>query len=77
VNNPFGFAVGVAKTLKKAMAPKVYAQFMWNMDPFKGFGDGPAELNLKEANLGADKYSTAVNRYDGVGALRIGMHWDF
>ena len=77
VNNPFGFALGVSKKLNKIMSPTVYAQFMWNMDPYKGFGDGPANLNLKDANLGADKYNTAVNRYDGLGALRVGMHWDF
>ena len=40
--NPFGFAIGVSKKLNAIKSPKLYAQFMWNMDIYKGFGDGPA-----------------------------------
>ena len=37
--NLFGFALGFAKKLHVVKSPKVYAQFMWNMDIYKGFGD--------------------------------------
>ncbi len=76
--NPFGFGVGVSKKLKAIKSPKIYAQFVWNMDIYKGFGDGPTDLNLKNgANLGNWKYDEGLSRYDGAGALRVGMHWNF
>ena len=76
--NPFGFAIGVSKKLNAIKSPKLYAQFMWNMDIYKGFGDGPAELNIKNgANLGNWKYEEGLGRYNGAGALRIGLHWNF
>ena len=76
--NPFGFGVGIAKRIKAIKSPKLYAQFLWNMDIYKKFGDGPTDLNLKNgANLGDWKYEKALSRYDGSGALRLGMQWDF
>ena len=76
--NPFGFALGFAKKLHAVKSPKVYAQFMWNMDIYKGFGDGPTELNLSNgANLGKWGYTKGLDRYDGAGALRVGLHWNF
>ena len=48
---------------------------MWNMDIYKGFGDGPTELNLSNgANLGKWDYTKGLDRYDGAGALRVGLH---
>ena len=83
--NPFGFGVGIAKRIKAIKSPKLYAQFLWNMDIYKKFGDGPTDLNLKNgANLGDWKDengnwkdANGLSRYDGAGALRIGMQWDF
>ncbi len=76
--NPFGFALGFAKKLQAIKSPKVYAQFMWNMDIYKGFGDGPTELNLSNgANLGKWEYTKGLDKYDGAGALRVGLHWNF
>ena len=50
-NNPFAFAVGVSKQFKAMKKPVVYAQFVYNMDPFKHFGDGQDALNLDRANV--------------------------
>ena len=83
-NNPFAFAVGVSKQFKAAKKPIVYAQFVYNMDPFKHFGDGQDQLNLDRANVKGSwaKESTtndvrdAVNWYDGRAAMRVGIRWD-
>ena len=39
-NNPFWFAVGVSKQFKAAKKPTLYAQFVFNTDPFASFGSG-------------------------------------
>ncbi|MBQ1627679.1 MAG: hypothetical protein II098_00785, partial [Treponema sp.] len=44
LNNPFAFAVGVSKKFVALKKPTVYAQFVYNMDPFKHFGDGQDQL---------------------------------
>ncbi|MBC6713045.1 glycogen-binding domain-containing protein [Treponema sp. Marseille-Q3903] len=75
--NPFGIALGVAKKLSVIKSPIVYAQFAWNMDIYKGFGEGQDALNLNGANLGGYGYTAAVDKYNGAGALRVGMRWDF
>lgn len=75
--NPFGIALGVAKKLSVIKSPIVYAQFAWNMDIYKGFGDGQDELNLSGANLGDYGYTDAIDKYNGAGAVRVGMRWDF
>ncbi len=83
-NNPFAFAVGVSKRFKAMKKPTVYAQFVYNMDPFKHFGDGQDALNLDRANVKGSwaKESTdnavrdAVNWYDGRAAMRVGIRWD-
>ena len=83
-NNPFAFALGVSKQFKAMKKPVVYAQFVYNMDPFKHFGDGQDNLNLDRANVKGSwaKESTtndvrdAVNWYDGRAAMRVGIRWD-
>ena len=83
-NNPFAFAVGVSKQFKAMKKPTLYAQFVYNMDPFKHFGDGQDALNLDRANVkgswakeSADnKVRDAVNWYDGRAAMRVGIRWD-
>ena len=82
VNNPFAFAVGVSKRFKAMKKPTVYAQFVYNMDPFKHFGDGQDQLNLDRSNVngswakeGKGKID-AVDWYEGRAAVRVGVRWD-
>ena len=84
VNNPFAFALGVSKQFKAMKKPILYAQFVYNMDPFKHFGDGQDNLNLDRANVKGswakesvdNKIRDAVNWYDGRAAMRVGIRWD-
>ena len=82
LNNPFAFAVGVSKQFDKLKKPTVYAQFVYNTDPFKHFGDGQDQLNLSGANVNGsvEKENAgnidAVDWYDGRAAWRIGIRWD-
>lgn len=82
VNNPFAFAVGVSKQFKAAKKPVLYAQFVYNMDPFKHFGDGQDALNLDRANVKGSWEKEgkgaidAVDWYDGRAAMRVGIRWD-
>ena len=81
-NNPFAFAVGIAKQFDKFKKPTVYAQFVYNTDPFKHFGDGQEQLNLDGANINGsvEKEKSgnidAVDWYDGRAAVRVGIRWD-
>ena len=81
-NNPFAFAVGVSKQFKAMKKPTLYAQFVYNMDPFKHFGDGQDALNLDRANVKGswEKEGVgdidAVDWYDGRAAMRVGIRWD-
>ena len=81
-NNPFAFALGVSKQFKAMKKPTLYAQFVYNMDPFKHFGDGQDALNLDGANVkgswekeGAGDIDP-VDWYDGRAAMRVGIRWD-
>ena len=81
-NNPFAFAIGASKRFKAMKKPTVYAQFVYNMDPFKHFGDGQDQLNLDRSNVngswekeGNGKID-AVDWYDGRAAVRVGVRWD-
>ena len=81
-NNPFAFALGVSKKFQNFKKPTVYAQFVYNMDPFKHFGDGQDSLNLDRSNVNGSwekegKGSIdAVDWYDGSAAVRCGIRWD-
>ena len=81
-NNPFAFAVGASKRFKAMKKPTVYAQFVYNMDPFKHFGDGQDQLNLNRSNVkgSVEKEGKgdidAVDWYDGRAAVRVGVRWD-
>ncbi len=82
VNNPFAFAIGASKRFKAMKKPTVYAQFVFNMDPFKHFGDGQDQLNLDRSNVngswakeGNGKVD-AVDWYEGRAAVRVGVRWD-
>ena len=86
LNHPFGFGVGVSKQLKRAKKPTVYAQFVYDMDPYNEFGDGQDNLNLSDYGAG-DHYvwagngdtakCDAVNYYYGAAAVRMGIRWSF
>ena len=83
VNNPFAFALGVSKQFKALKKPILYAQFVYNMDPFKQFGDGQDGLNLDGANVkgswekeGGVGDIDPVDWYDGRAAMRVGIRWD-
>ncbi len=69
---PFGMFLGVSKKLKAAQKPMAYAQVLYNMDPYKGFGDGQEALNL-------DGYVTGGHQgnFADSAAFRLGMRWDF
>ena len=82
VNNPFAFALGVSKQFKALKKPILYAQFVYNMDPFKHFGDGQDALNLDGANVKGSWEKEGkgdidpVDWYDGRAAMRVGIRWD-
>ena len=86
LNHPVGFGVGVSKQLKRAKKPTVYAQFVYDMDPYNEFGDGQDQLNLSNYGAG-DHYvyagqgdtvkCDAVNYYYGAAAVRMGIRWSF
>jgi hypothetical protein len=81
-NNPFAFAVGVSKQFKAMKKPTVYAQFVYNMDPFKHFGDGQDALNMDRSNVKGSWQKEGqgdidpVDWYDGRAAMRVGIRWD-
>ena len=82
-NNMIGGFVGCAKKLKILQSPTLYAQFVYNMDPYKNFGDGQDQFALDGANLSGrwDKGAAvgdidAVDFYDGKAAVRVGLRWD-
>ena len=81
-NNPFAFALGVSKQFKAMKKPILYAQFVYNMDPFKHFGDGQDALNLDGANVKGSWEKEGVGDidpvdwYDGRAAMRVGIRWD-
>lgn len=81
-NNPFACAVGVSKKFQSFKKPVLYAQFVYNMDPFKHFGDGQDALNLDRANMNGSCEKEGVGDidpvdwYDGRAALRCGIRWD-
>lgn len=86
MNNPIGFALGVSKQIKRIKSPILYAQFVYNMDPYKKFGEGQEQLALDGANLrrGWDSECSkgaagidAVDYYDGFAAIRAGIRWEF
>lgn len=65
-------ALGVFKVLDvpQAKSPTVYAQFLYNMDPYNGTGNYALKLN----EFGPDSGSAAM---DGLGNLRFGINWNY
>ena len=71
INNPFGFFVGATKKLPVLAKPTAYLQFMYAMDPYNAFGDGPTAYKLDDYKL-----KNGVSNYENDMAVRIGLHWD-
>lgn len=65
-------ALGVFKVLDipQAKSPTVYAQFLYNMDPYNGTGNYALKLN----EFGPDSGPAAM---DGLGNLRFGINWNY
>ena len=71
-NAPFGAFLGAWKKLDTILQkPIVYAQFVYNMDPYMAFGDGQEQFDLDGYTL--DK---GVSRYEGLAAIRLAMRWE-
>ena len=73
-NNPFGFYIGGFKKLSVLSKPTAYFQFMYAMDPYQKFGDGPTGYRLS----GDYDYATkdGVTDYMDNYAIRVGLQWD-
>jgi hypothetical protein len=69
---PFGFSLGVSKVFRSTVKTNTYAQFVYGIDPYKGFGDGQDNINLDGYRL-----SNGQGAFNNGAALRIGMRWDF
>ena len=70
--NAFGLAIGAHKKLTILNKPWAYLQFIYNVDPYKGFSDGHQNLNLDGSNLDA-----GVGSSENAAAIRLGVYWDF
>ena len=68
----FGFFVGANMKLNILQKPIFYTQFVWNMDPYKGFGDGQENINYDGYTLG-----DGAGKYAGAGAFRVALRWEF
>ncbi|MDE5898321.1 MAG: hypothetical protein K2H09_03530, partial [Treponemataceae bacterium] len=85
LNNPFGFALGISRQFQSFKKPTIYAQFVFNTDPFNTFGSGQDGLRMDRANVarfwvdGINQGQSSpdpVDWYDGRAALRLGIRWD-
>ncbi|MBR1723266.1 MAG: glycogen-binding domain-containing protein [Treponema sp.] len=70
--NPFGFFVGMNKQICKSYNTVFYTHFVYNMDPYKEFGDGQDTLNLDEYTLDSD-----VDYFWSKAAFRAAFKFDF
>lgn len=75
--NPFGFFVGMNKKLPVAAKPVFYCQFMYAMDIYNEFNDGPTAYRLDGYKIkGTNNKNNAVERYWENYAFRMGFQWD-
>ena len=73
-NNPFGFYIGGMKKLSVLAKPTAYLQFLYAMDPYQKFGDGPTAYRFSSDYENATK--DGVTDYMDNYAIRIGLQWD-
>ena len=66
-----GFFVGANMKLNIPQKPILYTQFVWGMDPYKGFGDGQDNINYDGYTLG-----DGAADYANAGAFRVALRWD-
>ena len=72
IDAPFGAFLGAWKKLDTILQkPIVYAQFVYNMDPYMDFGDGQEQFNLDGYTL-----DNGVSNYEGAAAIRLAMRWE-
>ena len=72
IDAPFGAFLGAWKKLDTILQkPIVYAQFVYNMDPYMDFGDGQEQFNLDGYTL-----DNGVDNYYGKAAIRLAMRWE-
>ncbi|MDY5124193.1 MAG: glycogen-binding domain-containing protein [Treponema sp.] len=71
-SNPFGFFLGANKQINQKFKTILYSQFVYNMDPYKAFGDGQDALNLDGLTL-----DSAANNYKNAAAVRVAVRFDF
>lgn len=72
-DNPFGFFVGAFKKLSVLQRPTAYVQYMYAMDPYNKFGDGPTAWRLDGDSW---TFKDGVTDYDNSMAVRCGLQWD-
>ena len=72
--SPFGFYAGVHKKLSVLAKPTAYLQFMYGMDPYAKFGDGPTGYRMDASSpyITKDGVTDYANNY----AVRLGLQWD-
>ena len=72
--SPFGFYVGAHKKLSVLAKPTAYLQFMYGMDPYAKFGDGPTGYRMDASSpyITKDGVTDYANNY----AVRLGLQWD-
>lgn len=71
---PFGFSVGANKILTKKYKTTLIGQFVYNIDPHKGFGDGWHNLSIDDYYI--DKHDDN-GIWINAAALRAGVNIDF
>ena len=67
----FGFFLGANMKLNIPQKPVLYTQFVWNMDPYKGFGDGQDFINYDGYTLDA-----GAGNYVDAAAFRVALRWE-
>ena len=70
---PFGFFVGAKKKISVLYKPTAYIQYMYGMDPYAEFNDGPTGYRLDSGDY---TFKDGVTDYDGKAAIRFGLQWD-
>ncbi|MGP1459281.1 MAG: glycogen-binding domain-containing protein [Treponema sp.] len=71
---PVGFSVGANKLLTKKYKTTLIGQFVYNIDPHKGFGDGWHNFSVSGYNISKHKDDGVLTR---AAALRVGVNIDF
>jgi hypothetical protein len=69
-DNPLGFFLGMTKEISGFGNPRLWGQFYWNAQPYKGFEDGAA-LNF------GDYMIDDPQGMSGLACIRLGLTWDF